>query len=313
MHIFNRALRLTLASCCLLAVFTHSSYGSDQPTLPPGRVAQIASDFCSSVGQPAVLDNPIAPVIQNQSAVQFGNTDDGRQTTSPVKDRWHVKLRSVGSLAHVDIDVDDKTAVVMYYFQPSNLSHTPKSLLAGAPAADATTKEQVITTATSALQASGVLKFGDLVFSEATRHQSGADYAFWNVSWKRMSGEIPYRQQGANVEIDAQTGSLIGISVNYKTAAATGVVQRVTPEQAITVARQKLQASGIDLIAPPTVTEQLVQPNAYWLEPGGEQVMSPEVRAAWVCLFPQARGDIEIWIDTETGQVIGGSLNGGSR
>jgi hypothetical protein len=74
------------------------------------------------------------------------------------------------------------------------------------------------------------------------------------------------------------------------------------------IAIKQIANAGIQA-TPVSIQAQVVQPNTFWF-PGGREVESvPIAWVAWVCHFKIEGWEYEVWVDTETGRVIGGSVS----
>ena len=221
--------------------------------------------------------------------------------TVPTQFRWQV---TIPDTVHPKFfEVSDSTGQIVHYIQDDNSNnHQPL----GTPIS----KAQAIAQATSALINVGAFKTNELTLKEAILMQGSANSQEWFVSWTRMLGQIPYREQDANVGVDAQTGEVTGFSINFHTPPPTSTAFSISQSQAVTIATQAFAAAGVQFADAPTVKAEVVQPNGYWQPGVGEASRQPIARVAWICHFANGRQSFEAWVDAETGDVIGGQYVG---
>lgn len=264
------------------------------PTLTPPQAIQIASTFCQTIGSP-VTDPGIAVFPAPSSA--SGLPD------SYYLPRWQVKF---GHKAIVE--VVDATSLVSRYYN-YDLSHQAM-LNNGAPATPIS-QDAATTQANTIMQAgTGASELGTPQAQEVqlTNPPTSAG-DLWMITYPRQLNNIPYRQQGASVVVQAETGAVQGYSVNFTTPIPAAANLIVTHDAAIATAQGQLNTSNIQGTTLAAALQEVVQPNTFWQQ-GGSPLPQPETptRVAWACSFVNATQDgvYEVWVDSETGQVIGG-------
>ncbi|HZP81366.1 MAG TPA: hypothetical protein VFB21_06995 [Chthonomonadaceae bacterium] len=121
---------------------------------------------------------------------------------------------------------------------------------------------------------------------------------------------VPYRNQGANVLLQAETGDILALSLTFPSPPPVTDLQiSLLPaysDKAAYIALAQLASAGISDAVLTSIQPEVVQPNTAW-QLGGNLTPQPGVaKIAWVCHFGNEKYDHEIWIDAQTGEVIGG-------
>ena len=273
------------------------------PKLTQAQVNQTVAKFLQQIGQP--MKGTAFVSLAAPSSLSNPNSIVALQglpaMTTPIQLRWQVTIPD--AIYPKFFEVSDSTGQIVHYIRDDNSNdHQPL----GTPIS----KTQAIAHATSVLTNTGAFKTNELAFKEAILMQGSVNSQEWFVSWKRVFGKVDYREQGANVSVDAQTGEITGCSSNFHTPPPASAGFNISQDQAIAVAAQAFAAAGRQFADPPTVKAEVVQLNGYWQPSVGEAVRQPIARVAWVCHFVNGRQSYEAWVDAETGQVIGGQYVG---
>lgn len=271
--------------------------------LTQSQVSQIVKKFLGQIGQPGTGETSISPAIPNSLPGNEAGTSPERLSGQAVSAATLWQITVPDPVHPKYLEVSDATGQVIHYIRDDN-SKDHQPLETPIP------KSQAIARASVALLDAGAMKSGELKFKEAFLSSLSANSQIWFVSWDRMVQGIPYREQGANVTVDAQTGEVTGFSVNFHTHPPVSMAFNVSRDQAKALATQAFADAGMQFAEPPVVKAEIVQPNGYWKPGVGEAERQPVARTAWTCRFKNGRQSYEAWIDAETGEPIGGQYSG---
>ena len=204
-----------------------------------------------------------------------------------------------------DMEVDDTTGHVINYSDDTALT-TDSNL----PASEAVPKSQAIKIAEAAVRATGaslniftlngVVEYQNSDPPKAIGHE-------WYVCWLRTFRSIPYRRQGAGVFLAAETGRVLSVRVDEQYTDPLTAVEKMTREQASQVAEAQLTAVGLTASSLPVVRVQkeIVPFNHFW-QTGDESHHSLQTRVVWSVECGVPGDTLEVWVDSETGDVVGG-------
>ena len=133
----------------------------------------------------------------------------------------------------------------------------------------------------------------------------------WGVAWVRTFRGIPYRGKGADVYLNAETGKIISVSFGIPCANPPTASEDITQEQAQSIAEAQLNAVGLVLSDLPIVTvrKEVIETNYFW-QTGRSLPYSLNARVVWDFHYGVSLDTIEIWVDAETGDVVGGDREG---
>jgi hypothetical protein len=135
-----------------------------------------------------------------------------------------------------------------------------------------------------------------------------ADTHMWMIRYPRITTDnVPFRDDDVSIMLMAETGKMKIMSANFHTAEPPITNRNVTTNLALTTAKQTLDSLKLTPVgAIPAPTEMVVQPNSFPAQRTSIDEKRGAPRYAWVCMFPIQQGRVEVWIDVETGKVIGG-------
>lgn len=207
------------------------------------------------------------------------------------------------------LEVDDLTGHILSY-----VDYTASDVANDPPAGEAIPRPQARQIAGAALQATGV-PLGNYAFAYAEEMQGHspptASEHEWYISWTRTFQGIPYRREGAGVFLAAETGKVISVRVDEQSVDPATAGEKVPQEQALNMAEAQLQAAGITTSELPQVTasKEIVPFNHYWAT-GDEAHHSLQSYVAWNCRYTLPGETLEVWIDANTGDVVGGYYAG---
>ncbi|MDQ2730913.1 MAG: hypothetical protein M3Y56_04580 [Armatimonadota bacterium] len=277
-----------------LVLITASLPAHAGPTLTQPQAVQIASTFCQTIGSP--ITDPGVAVFPAPSSGS-GLPD------SYYLPRWQVKF---GHKAVVE--VVDATGLVSRYYN-YDLSH--RAMLNNGAAGTPITQDAATTTANAVIQAgTGASELGTPQAQEVQlANPATSSGHLWMINFPRMFNTVPYRRQGASVVLQAETGAVQGYSLNFLTPMPAATNLSVTHDTAIATAQGQLTTSNIGGTILAAAQQEVVQPNTFWVQ-GGSPLPQPGAapRVAWDCSYVNATQDgiYQVWVDAETGQVIGG-------
>jgi len=128
-----------------------------------------------------------------------------------------------------------------------------------------------------------------------------------NVAWLRTYQGIPFRREGGGVIMEAETGDVISVGIGYPSIDPVSNLENISLRQGMSIAEAQLTAVGLPLSDLPLLsTEKEIVPfNTYW-QNGDEIHRTLQTRIVWNYHFGSPSNTFEIWVDTETGDVIGG-------
>lgn len=270
-----------------MGVPSHTHLAQEQAIL-------IAKTFYQKVSTSANVNGTAQYVVPDQS---LGSSEHHWQA------RWRIIFPH-----QAEMEVIDATGIVAFY---ENLNYAAKNPAIGnQPAGQAIPKEEAISRAADLLKATGQTE--DLAFWKADLDQTAEPPTVlghtWFVCWTREFQGIPYEHEGLNITLDAETGEVRGLGLVFHSAPPLTAAVNINQETAQQNALALLKRIGIDSPQITGCKRLIVQPNMYW-QVGSEPVLAlPQTaRSVWSCLYAIGPRVYKVWIDTETGKIIGGS------
>ena len=216
------------------------------------------------------------------------------------------------------MEVDDQTGNILSYNDDAALEDG-KYKAAG----KAMPKEEAIQRAEAALSAAGVsleyLQFSYIQESQNSYIREGQNFGLPSVSghqmwleWRHTFHGIPADRAGTKVRLGAETGKIIWVSAGdpNQWIDPPAAVENITREQAIAIARAQLYAVGYKDLPLTSAEKQLMPSNRYWMHGTDTTPLSRQTRVVWNCAWQYLSGNYDVWIDTQTGEVIGGEHRG---
>lgn len=261
--------------------------------LSQAQAVQVAQAFCQTIGYP----------VTASGTAEFAVPE------------WHQKLHwqprwRVVFPRQADVEIVDATGVVSDYDNRALSSRADYQ--SKQPAGDAIPEADAIQKATVVMQATGLV--GELA-SPQVRLQQGDDPPLasthtYFVIWPRVFEGAPYREQQLTVNLNAETGEIMGLGMTFPSMPPSHAATQITQEAAEQTAQAITANAGLsgNLVL---VQKEVIQPNRFW-EPGGkayEKLPGP-AHVAWVCQFDLGQRGYEVWVDAVTGDVIGGTAIG---
>lgn len=256
--------------------------------LTQDQAVRIASDFCKRLGEPTSVQ-PSAQFPLPVAAVPL----------EPLywQPAWLVNFRG-----EAEVHVSDADGIVVFYYNDKlgwNLGNRP----AGEPIPQL----DAIQKAEAALRETGQAE--DLTFDRVTLMKACKDAACqdWYVRWSRSIGGITYKDQAATVAVQADTGRITVLCLGYPTAPPTPSTAMVSQDLAEATAQMQLAAVGWagKTFLQNKMELKVVRPNTFWLN-GNERPAVSYSRIAWVRSFGWKGNLVEVWVDRETGVILGG-------
>jgi hypothetical protein len=218
--------------------------------------------------------------------------------------RWRVTFAD-----GTEVEVVDSSGAVSRYTSSALGNVVPHvKLPGGAPLS----KAAVLKIANKVLAAAGPM---DSVAPAAPTYQqvssiSDTESASWYVSYKRMYKGIPYhRDQQVIVILQAQTGSVLGYNLVFPSPPPANGPATMSSDQAIAVANAQIARADLNEPIFRSCNQLVVQPNTCWLAPGPAKTQfNCASRIVWDCAYKSGVKTCDVWIDTETGNTIGGEI-----
>jgi len=152
----------------------------------------------------------------------------------------------------------------------------------------------------------------------------GADARQWYLWFERVHEGVafPYAAQGVSVVLDSDHGRLIALRA--KMAAHPPGLGRlqIGPDRACDVAKELVRSFNGEVLNEPWAELRIVLPNDFWAPDkdlaarfNASPRVDPNSRVAWIVRLPVRLWSpqdavADVWVDAETGSVIGGGLGG---
>ena len=284
---------MALKLICIALVLLLPVTASAGPRLTEAQVTKLAADFCQKIGAPVT-----AP-----ATAEFGS----RQNLPHWQPRWRVAFGAQEGL-QATVEVVDANGNIAYYSNKALLAElTHDYRLAG----QAIPEEDAVRRAIAILAASGdagEVEFWRVSESQGTEPPRASSHT-WFVTFVRQFQGVPFRHQMVNIVLDAETGAVTALAKVFPTPLPQRAILRIARDEAINRALQRLADAGLQGVELRRIRAEVVQPNRMWEAGGRESEEFPEARAAWTCEVElgDTQRFYQVWIDTETGAVIGGT------
>ena len=286
----SRLIQTVLLSVLMSLLMKHAvADGSSalQPKLSSAQAIGIANVVCRRVGiipaQPGVAEFPV--------------TKDSIEETY-WQSRWHVSFPG-----QAVVEVVDQTGLISRFENTAYLSKHDYS-----PAGQAIPQEEAVRLATQAVNATGLLsgiKFWRASLLQLSRPPLATTNE-WEVLWQRAAGDIPYRHQHVAVGLDAQTGELKNLVVMFPSPPISIARVAITQQQAAGVSHQQLLRQGFSEKPLQSAELEIVRVGTEPVDANGHKLQTGVARVVWSCLFQDSSNADNVWVDAETGQIIGG-------
>jgi hypothetical protein len=259
--------------------------------LSKGRAIETAQAYCRAVG--VTVDAAPDAKYMDKSLLHHGP-------------EWTVAF---GTDLHVEV-ADDSGLVI------GLMDQRVSAALGSAAVGTAIPEEAAISRATALVRATGCRD--DLAFAGAKRmvHTALAAHHVWAVRWTRLWNGIPYQNGGVNVLLQAETGAVIAVGVAFYSPPTDSVVVTLPAEDAARTALAQIGGPVPVGAYPAALVTQVVRPNTFHMPGGSMKPLPGPSRVAWVGQFQAGDQTYEVYVDAETGKVIGGQRwgpRGGAR
>lgn len=286
-----------LGGAMFLSLVQHPAAAA--PALTEAKAKQLADAFCRSIGQP-VASLPMSQTATSKSGEDTVTTKFTDTDSVHWQKRWMISVPNM-----VRVHVSDETGNISDYMNDAyfhRFDHTPAS--------KAISEAEAIQRATLVIKAEGAA-LSEMVLIEAREQQEGADAQGheWILRWRRTYQGIPYRNQYALVDLQAETGEIIDAGVGLDLLPPPSLEENISRTQAMSIGQAQLAAAGITGGALAWEHKMIIQPDTFW-QNGNQRPFSNATRTAWVCGFDSGGTTYGVWVDTQTGDVIGGMIGG---
>ena len=275
--------------------------------LTEAQAIQLAQQFCQRIGQP-VTGPAVTEFPEREELVDLPN--HFWQTC------WKISFGY-----DVDVQVIDATGVIRGY---GNNAFFHKPLAEQhLPVGEFISEQEAMQKALFILQATGQteeLTPPDIRFEEIARPVKHGT-TDWAVRWHRSSHGIAYREDGADVILDGESGKVISAGIGYYSPPLAAFTERFHRAETAAIAGEVMSQVGLPDAVPETRIvraglERMERPNTFWQD-GDENHPAPgPARPVHAHVYRADNIYYEVWIDMETGQTIGGSwysLRGGAN
>jgi hypothetical protein len=290
-----------LLALAFQVVFSSASKAQSTPTMTQAQVLQVASTFCQAIGQPVTgTATATYPAPLRYAGMQATN----------YQSRWLVTYDSPSG-EQAELEIVDATGAVSRYY---NFALSQQDAANTAPAGTSLPQTTALQDAAADLQAAGLPI--DAGTPTATNIQIMAPALssgnLWQVIRPRQYQGVPYRNQQVSVMLQAETGAILGLSVAFPSPPPAVGAGPITQNQAEATAEALLTVANIPSLTLQSCQQLVVQPNTFWQQ-NGSVTPQPNVagQVAWDCLYTDSNGNNdEVWVDTNSGNVIGGESYG---
>lgn len=289
-----------LAVCLLLlSALSLASAAQAKPRMTKYQVIQIFQRFSLRVTgdrrAEAFITRPYQPPL---TEINYYDADHRHGF-------WKIKAQK-----SFEMEVDDQTGHVLSYIDDT-VSGDGRYKAAGT----AMPKEEVRTRAEAALSAAGMsfdhLKLAYIQESQIFGVASVSGHRM-DVAWKHTFEGIPADRAETRVCLGAETGKVIWVAAGDpdRWIDPPTAVENITREQAVAIARIQMSVVGYNDLPLTSAKKQLMPSNRYWEHGTDTTPLSRQTRVVWDCAWQYLSGNYHVWIDTQTGAVIGGEHEG---
>lgn len=288
--------------------------------MSPTQAIATARSFCQTIGAPVPDGTPTRAIYKSPGA--------GSSYWLPV---WKVGFLGVASVEVANASslggasVPENNSGIVTSYLNTALSNQLSS--SNQPTGTPITQAAALTVAATVLQASKQ-PANELVSQQATQSQltSPATHAgdLWTVQWARAASGVPYRNDSASLLLQAETGAVEAWNLSFTASPPSGqTTQAVTRVQSQQIAQAAMDSQGNSLgLSGQTFQAAglaVVQPDTLWQTQGGgttRPIPGIPSSIAWDCVFTNATDPnnpsgmviAEVWVDSNTGQVVGGDI-----
>ena len=283
--IFRRSLYLLLP--CLFLGCYQQPLAADP--LTQQQAADVGRHFCERVGAPVRGEATIA-----------GPIDPGSGSPNYWQPCWEVTFPG-----QAELQISAITGVVQDYDNDA-LEIALRSM----PAGPGVSAQQAVEIASKALGATGQKE--QLSSPAAEWHDlggnGGAGCHWWLVRWGRLYQSVPYLDQCVCVDVLPETGQVEGLGLNMPTAPPPSMAVDVAAAQESNIAENQLVTEGNGDMVLDSVGLWIVTIQTTPAPPMG--TLGPSTaRLAWVVEADGDESSRVLWVDSASGQIIGGHVD----
>lgn len=269
----------------LSPIFASETGSAATTRLSEAQALQIARVFCRKVSLPITIPG-------TTKFVPNPDINPGSYWQS----RWQVEFPG-----QARVEVADASGIITEF---SNERYSIVHMDDTDPPGEPISQEEAVQRSKQALVATGQvepIKFGYAQILQST-HPAYAKASIWYVYWDRTRDGVTYHDQHASVGMDAQTGEIRGFALVFPTPPLASARKVLTQENAVGQAASIIVNQGIEKSASQTDTHlEIVQV--------GSDMKT--VRLAWISTFVVDGHWRQVYLDAETGDVVGGGRDNG--
>jgi hypothetical protein len=266
--------------------------------LTQAQAVAAAAAFCRTVGAPVTVPGRAEYPAPNE----FPNEAEHHW-----QKRWRVVFPKQAT-----VEIVDATGTIAQYkntaFDEYSIGQRDRVL------GTAISEEEAVRCAESAMRDTGQvreLSTPTAIYGEPVK-PAVFGTRLWTVRWTRQFRGIPYRDDTATILLDADTGTVERVFLSFPSSPAIDATVVTSDNQAVSIAHGILASAGLSDAVLKTVQRRILSGNTFWQPGGSEAIRVPgPARSVWVCSFGThdigENHSYEVWVDTETGVVIGGN------
>lgn len=278
-----------------------ASGGAAIPILTASQAAQIATTFCQSIS---------APIMSLSTTATYpapAQIDD--LLNSYYQPRWLVQF---GNPAQIEVEVVDGTGAVDSYVNDNLIAQMSTDASSpGTPISQNT----ALGIAASALQASGQTDELDTPVSLLEQSVDPPTEAGqrWIVSYPRMYNDVPYIYDTAQLDMIADTGAIVSMSLNYSCAPPSSMSVNVSSSTASQIAAAVLPGTAFQGATLAQTKQEVVLPNKFWQTAHDDTPLAGPSFLAWICDYRivdtnGVTSDLLVFVNCGDGSIIGGEV-----
>ncbi len=151
----------------------------------------------------------------------------------------------------------------------------------------------------------GTVIKGKLVEKKIVENQSNFNgITYWFLKWAREKDGYLFKDDWTIMGIDPVDGSLIAYNRKHASEEPKDLKINIIQADALKSASQLASELGLEPVQGPAKL-LIVNPNYRWTQSALKE-FNPNAQLAWVFEFGKQHGLVEIWVDVETGDILGG-------
>ena len=265
-----------------------SSASKPRALLSTSQVTQAAVKFCNAIDQP-VSGTPTVTFL-------------GR-TTNYYSPCWAVYFPG-----NVELDIADGSGVICSYSdRAANVGMQSTGV--------AEPQALALSSFSKAIAASGIrtVDLGAPTVEELELDYPRTQYGHrWRIDACRQYQQIAYFDQIAEVDIVAETGHILSLSLDFPAPQPTNHERTIDATAACHLAAQVLQNARIAGLVLQKTSLSVVERNTFFRHNGDQDPIVGATYIAWDCFYVNTKGSgrdasYDIWIDVSNGSLLGGT------